>query len=152
MSDTAIPLDCGRDPMPSLERGTVADAMHPGVLSCEADATLADVARIMVTRHVHCVAVMGISDKHPGEKVVWGVIYDLDVVRASVRDAEETTAGALALQPIVTVEPRTLLPDAAELMLTHHVTHLVVVDPKSQRPVGILSSLDLAAVVASAKV
>jgi CBS domain-containing protein len=68
--------------MSSVERGTIADAMHAGVLSCEADATLADVARMMVT---------------------------------------------------------------------HHVTHLVVIDPKSQRPLGILSSLDLAALVASGK-
>jgi CBS domain-containing protein len=40
------------------------------------------------------------------------------------------------------------LREAAELMLTHRVTHLVVVDPGALRPVGILSSLDLAGVLA----
>jgi len=63
--------------MPGLEHATVSDATHPGILSCGADATLTDVARLMTTHHVHCVAVMGISHEGPGEKLVWGIISDL---------------------------------------------------------------------------
>ena len=33
--------------MPSLEHATVADAMHPGIMTCEPDARATDVARMM---------------------------------------------------------------------------------------------------------
>jgi hypothetical protein len=35
--------------MPSLEHATVADAMHPGILSCEPDASLTAVGMVMAT-------------------------------------------------------------------------------------------------------
>ena len=38
----------------SLEHATVSDAMHPGILSCEPDASLTEVAKMMATHHVHC--------------------------------------------------------------------------------------------------
>ena len=40
------------------------------------------------------------------------------------------------------------LRDAGELMLTHGVTHLVVIESGTQRPIGILSTSDLAGVLA----
>lgn len=69
-STTTIQPYHGSYLMPSLEHATVADAMHPGILSCQADATLTDVARIMGTHHVHSVAVMGISENQSGESLV----------------------------------------------------------------------------------
>jgi CBS domain-containing protein len=133
--------------MPSLEHATVSDAMHPGVLACEPDASLAEVAQMMATHHVHCLAVIGISHDEP-PCGVWSVISDLDLVRAGIRDGETPSARAIAEQPLVTVEPSTPLRAAGELMLTHQVSHLVVIDPDTQRPIGILSSADVAAVLA----
>ena len=123
--------------------------MHPGILSCEANATLSDVARMMATNHVHCVAVMGIACDDGSQRLVWGVISDLDVVRAGIRTTPDELAGALAQQPIITVEPTTPLREAGELMLARGVSHLLVVEPQPQRPIGILSTLDIAAVLAS---
>ncbi len=134
--------------MPSLQRATVADAMHPGILSCEANASLTDVARLMSTHHVHCIAVMGISHDGPGERLVWGIISDLDVMRAGIRTGADHLAGALALEPIITVEPGVPLRQAGELMLSHGTSHVVVIDPEIQRPIGILSTLDVADVLA----
>jgi CBS domain-containing protein len=134
--------------MPRLEHATVADAMHPGILSCEPDATLTDVARMMVTHHVHSVAVMGISRDAPGEKLVWGIISDLDLLRAGIRAGGDQRAGAIANQPIVSVEPSTPLRQAGELMLAHDTSHVVVIDPDMQRPIGLLSTLDVAGVLA----
>lgn len=57
-------------------------------------------------------------------------------------------AGALALEPIVTVEPDMPLRQAGELMLTHNTSHVVVIDPELQRPAGILSTLDITDVLA----
>ncbi len=134
--------------MPSLQRATVADAMHPGILSCEANASLTDVARLMATHHVHCIAVMGISHDGPAERLVWGIISDLDVMRVGIRTGPDHLAGALALEPIITVEPDTPLRQAGELMLSHGTSHVVVIDPEIQRPIGILSTLDVADVLA----
>jgi len=134
--------------MPRLEHATVSAAMHPGILSCEADATLTDVARLMATHHVHCVAVMGISHNRPGEKLAWGIISELELLRAGSRTGAHQSASAIALQPIISVEPTMALREAGELMLTHGVTHVVVVDPELQRPTGILSTLDIAGVLA----
>ena len=148
MSTTTHYVSVMRYVMPSIEHATVAQAMHRGVLSCEASATLRDVARMMAGRHVHCVAVMGLSQDEQAERLVWGVISDLDLVRAGVRKGTDELAGALAQQPIITVEPSMPLRQAAELMLARGVSHLLVVEPESQRPIGILSTLDIAGVLA----
>lgn len=145
MSITSKPLH-GSYLMPSLERATVSDAMHPGILSCDPDASLADVARMMATHHVHCVAVIGVSHQNPACGV-WGIISDLDLVRAAIGD-REATARSLATEPVVSVEARTWLTEAAQLMLDKGASHLVVVEPDTERPIGILSTLDLAGVVA----
>ncbi len=134
--------------MPSFEHATVSDAMHPGILTCEPDATLTEVARLMATHRVHSIAVMGISHESSVEKLVWGIISDLDLLRASLGPSSGTTASALARQEIVTVEPTMPLREAGELMLTHRVSHLVVTNPELQRPIGILSTLDVAGVLA----
>jgi CBS domain-containing protein len=133
--------------MQSLEHATVSDAMHPGILSCEPDASVAEVAKIMATHHVHCVAVVGISHEDP-ECFVWGVVSDLDLVRAGIGDDRAQTARALAGQPLVVVGPGMPLRDAAREMLARGVSHAIVTDAVAQRPIGVLSTLDVAGVLA----
>jgi CBS domain-containing protein len=133
--------------MPSLQHATVSDAMHPGILACEPDASLTEVAQLMATHHVHCIAVVGISHEEP-QCGVWSVISDLDLVGAGIRDDETWSARSIAQQPLVTVEPSMPVRDAGELMLAHGITHLVVIEPRSQRPIGILSTADIAGVLA----
>src|SRR5947209_14686001 len=133
--------------MPSLQHATVSDAMHPGILACEPDAGLPEVAQLMATHHVHCVAVVGISHEEP-QCGVWSVISDLDLVRAGIRDGETVTARFIARQPLVTVEPSLPLREAGELMLSNGLSHLVGIEPGTDRPIGILSSPDIAGVLA----
>ena len=147
MPDSTIRSNRGSYLMPSLEHATVADAMHPGIVSCDPDATLTDAARMMATHHVHCLAVIGIS--HQGAELgVWGILSDLDMLRAGVGGSDDRTASALAQEPVFSVTPATPLREAGELMLTHGVSHLVVIEPESERPIGILSTLDIAGVLA----
>jgi CBS domain-containing protein len=133
--------------MPSLQHATVSDAMHPGILACEPDASLFEVAQMMATHRVHCLAVVGISHEEP-QCGVWSVISDLDLVRAGLRDGEQLTARHIAEQPLVTVEPSMPLREAGELMLANEVSHIVVIQPGTQRPIGILSTADMAGVLA----
>ena len=79
---------------------------------------------------------------------VWSVISDLDLVRAGIHGSEAQTARAIAQQPLITVEPSVPLREAGELMLRHEITHLVVVEPGTQRPIGIVSTADIAGVLA----
>jgi CBS domain-containing protein len=147
MPGTATQIYHGSYLMPSLEHATVSDAMHPGILSCEPDATATEVARLMAAHHVHCVAVVGISHEKP-ECFVWGIISDLDLVAAGIRDEQEPTARDLADQPVITVRPNVPLRQAGEAMLKNGVSHLVVTDAEAGRPIGILSTLDVAGVLA----
>lgn len=147
MPDTVTPTYHGSYLMPSLEHASVSDAMHPGILSCEPEATASEVARLMAAHHVHCVAVVGISHGEP-ECFVWGIISDLDLVAAGIRHEQEPTARDLAAQPVIAVTPSVPLREAAEAMVRNRVSHLVVTDAEAGRPIGILSTLDVAGVLA----
>jgi CBS domain-containing protein len=147
MSATTRPLSRGSYLMPSLEHATVSDAMHPGILACEPDATVTEVAQMMATYHVHCLSVVGISHQAP-QSGVWGVISDLDLVRAAIRYGDAPSARSIAQQPPVSVDSSTPLREAGGLMLAHDVTHLVVTQPGTRRPIGILSTADIAGVLA----
>jgi CBS domain-containing protein len=148
MSETAIQSYRSSFLTPSLDHATVGDAMHPGILSCHTETPLAEVARMMTAHRVHCIAVMTISHGLSGDPMVYGIISDLDVIRAGIRVGSDETAGALAQQPVITVKPSTPLRQAGELMLTHGSDHLVVCDPETHIPIGILSTYDLISVLA----
>lgn len=125
---------------------TVADAMHRGVVTCDVQTPLAAVARMMVGHRIHCVVVSSGAERSP-----WGVVSDLDLAAAVAHEQlDGTTAGEIAATPAVTVGVREPLPRAAQLMTEHGVTHLVVADSRSARPVGVISTLDVARVVADA--
>jgi CBS domain-containing protein len=54
----------------------------------------------------------------------------------------------MADHPIISVEPDTPLLQAGRLMADNRASHVLVIDPASQHPVGVLSTLDVAGVVA----
>jgi CBS domain-containing protein len=128
---------------PSLDQLSVADAMHPGVVTCPLETPLRDVAWMMGVYRIHAVVVYG----EPGEEgpELWGVISDLDLVDvAAAGDFEERAASQIAATPLLLVEPSDSLTRAAQIMSEHEAAHLVVVDRSSGRPIGILSTLDIA--------
>jgi CBS domain-containing protein len=126
-----------------IERLRVADAMHAGVISCHREAPLSAVARLMADERVHCVVVRG--DEDAGDAPPWGVVSDLDLVAAATaRALDEQTAGGSAATPVVSVAPEETLERAAQLMTEHASAHLLVVDQTTMRPVGVISTLDVA--------
>jgi CBS domain-containing protein len=130
---------------PAFEHATVGDAMHVGIVTCPPDAPLTMVARTMATHHVHCIAVLGVHASN-GEHLVSGTISDLDLARAAW-NGEDPDAGTLAATPAVTVDASAPLADAVGLMFECGVAHLVVTHGDA-RPVGVLSTLDIAGIVA----
>jgi CBS domain-containing protein len=93
----------------------------------------------MATHHVHALAVIGVSHREP-ECGVWGIVSDLDLVRAGIRNGSDETARSLAAQPLLSVAPALPLREAAELMISNRASHVVVIDPATWRPVGTLST------------
>ena len=133
----------------ALAETAVEQAMHPGVVTCPPETPLRDAARMMARYRIHAVVVFGESDETDEDSGVWGVVSDSDLVAAAaVDDVDERTAGGSARTPLVTIGPEQTLQLAAELMTRHGVTHLVVVSPASERPLGIVSSLDVARALA----
>jgi CBS domain-containing protein len=102
---------------------------------------------MMATHHIHSVVVEGVhEDPVRGEQLKWGVVSDMDLLRAARAGIDELTAGEIAITEPVTVEPTLALDDAVRMMDEHDTAHLIVID--RGRPVGILSTLDVAGVVA----
>jgi CBS domain-containing protein len=135
--------------MPPADEATVADVMHPGVLTCAPETSLRDVAEIMATHRTHAVVVDGIAtDAVRGSHLVWGVVSALDLARAIDEDPDRVDAGRIAVTEIVTVAPSDSLSQAARLMSEHDVMHLVVVPERRGRPVGVISAFDIARAVA----
>jgi CBS domain-containing protein len=127
----------------------VIDAMHPGVIACPFETPLQTVARMMATYRVHAVVVLA----HEGDEIpggtLWGVVSDTDLMQASQGpDFETQTAHALAATPALTVASSESLDRAVQLMVENELSHLVVVERRSKRPIGVLSTLDVARALA----
>jgi CBS domain-containing protein len=132
---------------PAFEDARVADAMRAGIIICLPDTSLKTVARMMATYHIHSIVVRKDDRERTGSNETWGIVSDLDMVAAGA-DAEDRTAGSACATEVLTVEPDETLERAAQLMTEHGIAHLVVVDPSTKDPVGVLSTLDIAGVVA----
>lgn len=129
--------------VPTLERAVVADVMHTGIVSCPPEASLRMVARMMSTNRIHAVVVFGDPHNFSDERA-WGIVSDMDIAKALGSGEGEITAGGAATSPVHAVKPNDPVLYAAELMGSQRVTHLVVVDPDLDHPIGIISTLDVA--------
>jgi CBS domain-containing protein len=134
---------------PAFEHATVADAMRPGVISCQARTSLRAIAELMASYHVHAVVVeREVVESGSAPEQAWGIVSDLELARAAARGELEATAGELAGSEAVFIGPAEPLKRAAELMVDHRVSHLIVSTAPAARPAGIISTLDLAVALA----
>ena len=121
--------------------------MHAGIVSCPPDASFSEFARVMSEQRVHAVAVAEIGHGRPWGN--WRFISDADLV-AAVAAGREPTAREAASTGAATVSADAKLADAARVMAEQHVSHLVVLHESGGYPIGIISSLDIAAACSSA--
>jgi CBS domain-containing protein len=147
-----MPLPGPISPLPDakeLSQMRVGDVMHPGVTTATPDAPLRTVARIMAEQGVHCVAIAGICsaggrDPH----FTWGLIADIDLVRALHRGPATLAAGTIAATEPIALPEDASLDRAATLMVKHDTSHLVAVSPAGL-PTGMVSTLDIARIMAA---
>jgi CBS domain-containing protein len=130
-------------PPPSFQQARVADAMRRWLITAEPATPLVTAAQRMTDEHVHVLMVPrgGAARGRP-----WALLTDHDILRSAAR-ADELTAGEAASGDLLEVRPDDRLADAAARMLERRVTHALVVDPQADRPVGVLSTLDIARIV-----
>lgn len=142
---TALELRQGSYVGPAFVDAKVHDAMRVGVVTCRPQTSLRDVARIMVGYGIHSVVV----DDQQASMHPWAIVSDLDVANAVRGGLDELTAGDVARSELVTVPAGETLARAAQLMSEHGVSHLMAVQPETGRPVGVISALGLATVLAA---
>jgi len=131
---------------PALSHVRVHDVMHTGLLLTDAGTSLRVVANLMAEQHVHAVAV---SDPHYARRPI-GLVTALDIAVAITEgEGGAQTAGEAASTDFLTIPATDSLTDAAYLMATNKLNHLIVIDPATGHPSGILSSLDLASAYAA---
>jgi CBS domain-containing protein len=120
------------------------DVMHPGMISCPPETPLRTVARMMASYRVDAIVVHAHDVPLPGGDA-WGVVTDADLVRAALDNGVDAlTAKQVAATPAVIVFSADPLERAMQLMAEHEITHVIVVERHSGRPIGVLSTLDVA--------
>jgi len=133
----------------SLAELRVIDAMHPGLISCSPDTPLRTVARMMALYRVHAILVTAHGEESVAGRGGWGIVSDADLLRAAeTGDLDEQPSSSIATTPVETVPSSDELASAAALMVEHEASHLIVVERRSGRPIGVLSTLDVARALA----
>ena len=123
-----------------LDRHTVADVMHRGVIALPATAPLADVAAAMVERRTHTVMVA-----RPGG---WAFVSDMDLVAGALRGEPAPTAAEMASVGLAMIRFDATLEIAASLVAESRAGHVVAVDGDGF-PIGVVSTFDLVGVIAA---
>jgi CBS domain-containing protein len=132
---------------PEFDHARVHDVMRVGVVTCRPDTSLRDACRIIVSYQIHSLLV-GESESGEGP---WGILTDLDIAAAAGSDLSEQTAGDVASRDLVTVPANETLANATKLMADRRCSHLLAVQPETGRPVGVISALSIAAVLAAGR-
>jgi CBS domain-containing protein len=136
-------------PYPSLADLRVVDAMHPGLISCSPGTPLQTVARMMATYRVHAILITAHGDEALPGGARWGIVSDNALLSAAESgDLDNQEAGTIAAAATLTVDTTETLARAARLMVEQEASHLIVVEPQSARPFGVLSTLDIARALA----
>lgn len=121
---------------------TVADLMTRDPISIRSDASLAEAARLLDTRHIHGLPVVD------ADATLVGVLSQTDLVRARATEHLWSNWPGLAVRhlmtsPALTVAATASLEEVARLMEERHVHRLVVVADDERTPIGIISTSDL---------
>lgn len=136
-------------PFPALGSLRVSEAMHLGLISCSFESPLRTAARLMATHRVHAILVTAHGDSRLPEGGPWAIVTDTDLLLAAeTADLDDATVRTIATTSVDVIASTERLASAAQLMAEQRVSHVVVLEPISSRPIGVLSTLDVARALA----
>ena len=121
--------------------------MRPRVLTCDPGTLLVTVAQRMASEHVHAIVVLletvdPEADRTPS---LGGGHRPRRPAQRGLHRRPDRGRGRDGRGPPRPPDER--LPDVAQRMLEHGTSHAVVVEPRTGRPVGVLSTLDIAGIL-----
>lgn len=130
----------------------VRDLMHPGVLTCQPNAFLGQVAVLLTQHQVHALVV---SDP---EGRPLGIISDYDLLAGewlsvddeSLATMRQLTAHDLMSYPVDSIEADMPIKEAAHTLIEKDVSRLLVTE--NGKPVGVISATDFVASIAGAEI
>ena len=124
---------------------TVGEWMHRGVITCQPETPVAELAATMDSHDISALVVID------GAGDALGVISRTDLVNARfiqpyMKHWCGLNAEHLMSKPVISVAADTTIDEAVQMLNEKHIHRLVVVEKESGhlRPVGILSLTDLA--------
>jgi CBS domain-containing protein len=123
-------------------------AMTRGVITVSINETCKHIAKLLQDNDISGVCIIG----NDGKAV--GVISEMDILKViGMENWENIMAESIMTSNLETVEPRTTLIEAANIMTKRHVHRLLVLSEGgigiSQKPIGILCSSDIVREAAS---
>ncbi|NTV63167.1 MAG: CBS domain-containing protein [Oscillochloris sp.] len=126
-----------------MER-TVSEVMHRGVLTCQRETPVQDVARQMSEQDISALVVVD----DDGNMI--GLISRTDLVNARLyeqywKNWRGLTAGHIMVTDVVSVRSNDSLQYASKRMMERHIHRVVVIEESERgvRPIGVLSITDL---------
>lgn len=115
----------------------VADAMSRSVVSTAPDALVSEAAKTMSDLRIGCLVV------REGEKLA-GILTERDILSRIVvpaRNPRQTRVAEVMTRTVMTVSSQTPIEEAADIMATHRIRRLPVLE--DGRLAGILTSSDI---------
>lgn len=130
---------------------TVEELMHRGVLTCQRETPIQDVARQMSEQDVSALVVVD------GKENMVGLISRTDLVNARLYEQywkhwRGLTAGHIMVTDVVSVHTNDSVQQAGKLMMERKIHRVVVIEEQDDgvKPIGILSITDLVRDIAQA--
>jgi CBS domain-containing protein len=122
----------------------VRDWMHHGVITCQPETPVAEVATTMDSNDISALVVVN------QQGAVVGVISRTDLINARfvqpyMKHWRGLNAEHLMTKPVISVSPDTTIGEAVQMLNEKHIHRLVVVEKVNDQmtPIGILSVTDL---------
>ncbi|MBX0326910.1 CBS domain-containing protein [Oscillochloris sp. ZM17-4] len=128
----------------------VGEVMHRGVMTCDRETPIQDIARQMSEQDISALVVVN------EDGTMIGLISRTDLVNARLyeqywKNWRGLTASHIMVTDVVSVHAGDSLQHASKQMMERHIHRVVVVEDaeKGMRPVGVLSITDLVRDIAS---
>jgi len=126
----------------------VRDLMHPGVFTCQPEASLGQVAVLLTQHKVHALIVIDREERPIG------IISDYDLLAGewlavddeSLSAMRKLTAHDLMSYPVDTIDANMPIKDAVGIIIEKDVNRLLVTE--EGKPVGVISTTDFVASIA----
>lgn len=118
----------------------IEDYMTIDMVRIDQKHSVLDVARKMVEQNISSMALTDDKDN------IVGILTERDIIRVVTNEvpADGVTASSLMTHPVVSISKESPIEDAARLMASKKLRHLMVEDPFNHEIVGIITLTDLA--------